>query len=335
MGTEISRSSKSSSESPIATIFIIPQALNYEEGSCIKGTIELTINQSISTPRIFLKITGKEKLIVFQSKRSIVRHNRFLNNQISIHEFPGSIISQGHYEIPFSLQLPSILPGSFFFRDATISYKLKAILPLDDSHNIKSEQLIRIVQKDRNLPSVLLPGMELPFQNYKTEDNYIRSRIILNKSAFLLHETIHFALEVKNESKKRIRKIEIRVYRYFTFKARNRATTLPLLLTTVERPTDISGKTDYIKETALNFSVPVATKDAQNLPTTEGSFISCYYKLVVLKAGSWRKAPRTLAEIPIRVLPDLMSYPVPRKMFYISNPVQSAPFENVECLDIS
>jgi hypothetical protein len=330
MGTEISRSHKGFSESPVATISIIPQAVNYEEGSCIKGIVELTIQHSISIPRIFLKITGKEKLIVFQSKRSIIRHNRFLNNQISICEFPGSIISQGHYELPFSLQLPSILPGSFFFRDARISYKLQAILPLDNSHSIKSVQPILIVQKDRSLPSVLLPGMELSFQNYKTDDQYIRSRIILNKSAFLIHESIHFALEVKNERKKRIRKIEIRVYRYFTFKAKNRATTLPLLLTTVERSTDISAKTDYIREKALNFSVPVSTKDGQNLPTTEGSFMSCYYKLVVLKAGSWRKAPRTLAEIPIRVLPDLMKYPAPRKLSYISNHIQSAPFEYVD-----
>ena len=200
MGTEISRSHKSSSGSPVATISIIPQAVNYEEGSCIKGIVELTIHQSIRTPRIFLKITGKEKLIIFQSKRSIVRHNRFLNNQISIHEFPGCVISPGHYELPFSLQLPSILPGSFFFRDARVSYKLKAILPLDESHYIKTEQPILIVQKDRKLHSVLLPGMELPFQNYKTDDQYIRSKIILNKSAFLLHESIHFALEVKNES---------------------------------------------------------------------------------------------------------------------------------------
>lgn len=310
---------------PKAVISIVPQAVNYEEGSCIKGVVNLNILQNINTSRIFLKISGSEKLEFVYAGKLLERQNNFLRDMIPICEFPDYVIHKGHYVIPFNLQLPKILPGSFSYEKAQIYYKIKAILPVDETHKVKCVQPIQILQKNRDPFVGMLSGTEMPFQVCSTRKQYIRSRILLDKPGYLLHEPLSFALEVKNETKKKIRKVQIRVIRELSYDLKGVNDKKAAMLSILDRPTEILANTEYLSQKAVRFSVPISKETSPDIPTTDGEFISCHYKLEVYKSGSWRKAPKLLAECSIRILPVLMSYPAAPKLPSTWNPIPLAP----------
>lgn len=328
MGSSSSNPSLNRVVLPKAYISMIPQAVNYEEGSCIKGVINLYVLQNINTSRIFLKITGSEKLEMFHKNKPIHRQNNFLRDLIPICEFPDYVIHQGHYMIPFNLQLPKILPGSFSLNKAEIYYKLKAILPLDETHKIKSVQPIKIFQKNRDPFVGQLPGMEMPFQICPIRKLQVKSRVILDKPGYLLNEPLNFSLEIKNDTKKRISKVQIRVSRHYSFDLKGEDIKQINILTLTERPIDVKPGNDYLNQNALKFSVPITKGVSPDIPTTEGEFISCSYKLEVFMSGSWRKAPKLLAESVVRIMPELLNYPTPQKLPKDWNPVCLAPLVN-------
>ena len=310
---------------PKEVISIVLQAVNYEEGSFIKGVINLNILQNINTSRIFLKISGSEKLEFLHGGKLLQRQNNFLRDLIPIYEFPDYVVHKGHYVIPFNLQLPKILPGSFSYDKAQIFYKIRAVLPVDETHKIKCVQPIQILQKNRDPFADLLHGTELPFRECFTQKRHVRSRIILDKPGYLIQQPLTFALEVKNETKRKIKKVQIRITRELLYDQKGVNDKKIEILSIIENSTEILASTDYLNDKAVRFSVPISKEATPDIPTTDGEFISCHYKLEVFKSGSWRKAPKLLAECYFRILPQLINYPPAPKLPSTWNPIYLAP----------
>jgi hypothetical protein len=141
----------------------------------------------------------------------------------------------------------------------------------------------------------------------------------------MLQEPLTFALEVKNETKRKIKKIQIRISRELLYDLKGVNDKKIDILSIVEKPTEILASTEYLNHKAVSFRMPISKEATPDIPTTDGEFISCHYKLEVFKSGSWRKAPKLLAECYFRILPQLMNYPTAPKLPSTWNPIYLTP----------
>ena len=139
---------------------------NFQAGQTIQGTIHVYLTKAIQTNGLFLLFKG-EDIGMWNAYRSgyqylnnprYVSHETMgqapiINKRFPITSFPSGIAGPGQFSHPFSLKLPSNLPGSFHLEYgnvyARITYTVSALI---DSSKSDVEPQTVYVQVDQLLP---------------------------------------------------------------------------------------------------------------------------------------------------------------------------------------
>ncbi len=119
---------------------------HYMPGELVEGAVYLDVKETVQVSHVSLRLKGYEKVQWEETKQGaaagpqaggshkelITENHRARNNlfepiDVVLHQF-GSEVSGGQYEIPFSFQLPSRLPGSFSVKGERYSAKVKYTL---------------------------------------------------------------------------------------------------------------------------------------------------------------------------------------------------------------
>jgi Arrestin (or S-antigen), N-terminal domain len=126
------------------TVGLRTEKLCYRAGDRVNGTVYVSVNQPQGQPirAILLRLEGQERAVVHytstetegDASRSRDHYDEsnvtFSKMEHPLQTFPTGKIGRGHYEFPFTIQLPQSLPSSMDCQSGqshcSVQYKLTA-----------------------------------------------------------------------------------------------------------------------------------------------------------------------------------------------------------------
>eukprot|EP00727_Mastigamoeba_balamuthi_P012795 m51a1_g8138 hypothetical protein (321) ;mRNA; f:16554-18062 len=274
------------------TIKLLLDKPYYVAGERVAGTVNIDLMMPVQASAVKIKWTGYERTVIqytivetgttneegeteTEAKVETVRvedENTFFKNEAVLYQI-NQVIPAGHYNYPFSFQLPASLPGIFFYHrkcadevKAAIVYKVKVFLDVPGK-DLKCSQKIVISEA---VCRAMTPLHDKKKKRFLLATGKLKMEYWLEKNVFCPDEVVPIKVKVDNESSKKVNHIKAKLMRDLKVKAKGETRTLT---EEVSRDTfeGVDKKSEL--EKVFNFKLPNV------FPSANGKLVQCNYHL--------------------------------------------------------
>jgi hypothetical protein len=317
-----------------------------QPGSVLSGVVNIDIVKATQHAGAFLKIKGKESVTVIERQthyRTVTRTsngstyttteaytvkvphhgNRQLFKAVIVLLPPGDV-SMGQTAIPFSIQLPTNIPGSFSLSGldcrGSIEYSAKMVM--------KIPGLLKSNLRDR-LPFVVIKPPPTVAMSVKADSSpevtalCCRGRgnvdmcIELEKHAVFTGETAFLSADLNNNSKSKLRRLTVKLRRSVVMTAAD-GFTVSLDQTVAKQKYPGMKPLMSLKELSMKVAIPFDTPQQ-----CSAMFIQCDYSIQL--AGKLRWASDVKCTAPILLFHPFVTAPVVPQLPKVWQPVLASP----------
>merc|ERR1712000_525593 len=292
----IKKIEKMGKKSPYGTIDLVLSKPYYLGGELVTGVVNLQIVAPIQANKICVKFKGVERTKI---ENTVVYTDAEGNMQTR----------QDAYKLPFQFQLPAQLPGVFYDErkesdgdkiKAAIMYKVKAFVDMPGKDVAdKSFLIVNSLLAKSPKPVVETGSKKFMFGG----SGKLYMTVELAKNVFMPGETLYCRCKIKNESKKNVKAIKIKLMREVTVKAKSKKK-----FKNQEMQRKVFPGCPKKSETEVMLELPLS---AQMFPSTEGQLCKLKYHLDI--------------EADVPMAPDLEVHP---KIVLALLPIQGVPMFN-------
>jgi len=309
-------------KSPYGTIDLVLSKPYYLGGELVTGVVNLQIVAPIQANKICVKFKGVERTKIentvvytdaegnMQTRQDEYKEEKeFFKNVLVLQQFNGAVIAPGAYQLPFQFQLPAQLPGVFYDErkesdgdkiKAAIMYKVKAFVDMPGKDVAdKSFLIVNSLLAKSPKPVVETGSKKFMFGG----SGKLYMTVELAKNVFMPGETLYCRCKIKNESKKNVKAIKIKLMREVTVKAKSKKK-----FKNQEMQRKVFPGCPKKSETEVMLELPLS---AQMFPSTEGQLCKLKYHLDI--------------EADVPMAPDLEVHP---KIVLALLPIQGVPMFN-------
>jgi len=302
----------------------------------LEGTIYLNIVQPFNSRGVFLRIEGYEDMEWEETKTvhkdgpnehgfkdEVVKHKdkrHFLHYRIPVYAVQQQMMP-GQYQFPFSFQLPTHLPGSFYERPqqgrydekwhASIYYRIEAECDSQGwNWNIKHEQPLTIHERvwGQSEPQVAEKESNVMYCCCFNQGKVL-IRAHFSRDAYAPGEQATLEVEVENKSKSDVNYLHGRLKRRVTLGNGYDKHIEQELLQDIRSEGIPAGET-LLGGQRRNIAIPITSKNyGLPQPSCHGEIVKCDYWLEVDCAISM--APDIVLEIPMTVFAPVTQWVAP------------------------
>eukprot|EP00727_Mastigamoeba_balamuthi_P012794 m51a1_g8137 hypothetical protein (314) ;mRNA; f:14514-16001 len=257
----------------------------YVAGERVDGTVNIDLMTPVQASAVKIKWTGYERTLIEyttidtdeagQTKTVKLKdENTFFKNEAVLYQI-NQVMPAGHYNYPFSFQLPAGLPGIFFDErrvwgdnkiKSAIVYKVKVFLDVPGK-DLKCSQKIVISEA---VCRAMTPLHDKKDKGFLLAKGKLKMEYWLEKNVFCPGEVVPIKVKVDNESSKKVNHIKAKLMRDLKVKAKGETRTLT---EEVSRDTfeGVDKKSEL--EKVFNYKLPNV------FPSTNGKLVQCNYHL--------------------------------------------------------
>ena len=317
-----------------------------QPGSVLSGLVHIDIVKGTKHAGAFLKVKGKESVTVIERQtryRTVVHSSngstyttteaytvkvphygkRLLFKAVTLLLPPGEV-PPGQTAIPFSIQLPTDIPGSFSLSgldcSGSIEYSTKVIM--------KVPGLLKSNLRNR-LPFIVIQPPPPVSLSVKAESSpevtamccmgrgNVDFNMELEKHAVFTGETAFLSADLNNNSKSKLRRLTVKLRRSVVMTA---ADGFSVSLDQTIAKQKYPGMKPLVSLKGLSMKVAIPFDTPQQCSST---FINCDYSIQL--AGKLRWGSDVKCEVPIRLFHPFVTAPVVPQLPKVWQPVVVSP----------
>jgi Arrestin (or S-antigen), N-terminal domain len=263
----------------------------YQDGDCVTGNLYINVTIPITKSDLFLIFKGKE-IINWEQKTSNKRPGRTWCFKVCHLKYPIYTfehgLDQGGYTLPFTIALPSNIPGTFksdyFTSYARIQYKITAKLFSLNSDRLRGEVPIHINQKFADYKTDISLYRQVRMSTWCCiQKGLLRLDAMHRQNTYSSSQAINLFVEIDNSNSK-IPLKEIACGLFFTLMITNQNKVISIIkksLMEVVFPVAVERGMVLKGDNALRFDFKLSSNSdiLNNMHTTASPHITCSYTI--------------------------------------------------------